>query len=151
MSIFCGRSHKPVRRLKYDWPLPNPVRCPFSIWAPMERWGRQNVWLIVGSCFVLFTLRKPGVFVCCSTSLRLWAAACTCTAFWPRRWWPTGRSPTTLTSYIPCCYLTGSIRHFQAPVANVSRLLLLLKRRQRTLTYFVNNNQYDYVANHTCH
>lgn len=40
MSIFCGRSHKPVRRPKYDWPLPNPVRCPFSIWPPTERWRR---------------------------------------------------------------------------------------------------------------
>lgn len=65
-------------------------------------------------------LKNPNVCVFCSTSSQLWAAACTCTAFWPRRWWPTGRLPMTLMSYIPCCYLTGNIRHFQIPVSNLS-------------------------------
>lgn len=112
MSTFCGRSPGPVRSPKYEWLLPNPARCPFSIWPPMERWEKQNVWVIVFWCVVLFSLNHP-VCVFCSTSLLLWAAAYTCTAFTPRWWWPTGRLLTTQMSYIPCCYLRGNIRHYQ--------------------------------------
>lgn len=42
MSTSCGRSHKPLCRPKYDWPLPSPARCPSSIWPPMGRYGRDN-------------------------------------------------------------------------------------------------------------
>lgn len=59
MSTFCGRSPNPAHVLKYNWTLPNRVRCPFSIWALMERQVRRNEWIIFVQCDVWFSRMKP--------------------------------------------------------------------------------------------
>lgn len=106
-STSCGRNHSLPRRLKYDWVLRKPARCPSSICPPMEGWGRHEgrAWwdLVNVTCSML------NACVLCSSSSQLWAAACTCTVFWPKQWWPTGRLPMTRMSYTLCCSLTGTV------------------------------------------
>lgn len=105
MSTSCGRSHNRVPRQRYDWKLPDTVKCPFSIWRLTERWGRQSSWNMKDWWEALRMCVYCPVF--CSSSLQLWAVACMCTVFWPEQSWPTGRLPMILMFYTPCCCLTG--------------------------------------------